>query len=153
MKETKLNPRQSPQKPPKPEMKSNQVFFGDRLNSEWKLITKWHDIMIFSKYWIPMFFAKVYITEHRRVSKEDIHNGNILLIGIVWHLSLKKIGDDYFSKASLKDTRLDIRIETRWKIAFTILLIATSICDTVTQCTAHETGVANAVTVGQNQIF
>ena len=114
MKETKLNPRQSPQKPPKPEMKSNQVFFGDRLNSEWKLITKWHDIMIFSKYWIPMFFAKVYITEHRRVSKEDIHNGNILLIGIVWHLSLKKIGDDYFSKASLKDTRLDIRIETRW---------------------------------------
>ena len=50
----------------------------------------------------------MYITEHRRVSKEDIHNGNILLIGIVWHLSLKKIGDDDFGKASLKDTELDV---------------------------------------------
>ena len=32
--ETKLNPRQSPQKPPKPDMKSNQVIFGDLSNSE-----------------------------------------------------------------------------------------------------------------------
>ena len=36
--------------------------------------------------------------------------------------------------------------------AFTILL-ATSIGDTVTQCTAHKRGVANAVTVGQNNFF
>ena len=35
------------------------------------------------------------------------------------------------------------------QIAFTILL-ATSIGDTVTQCTAHERGIANAVMVGQN---
>ena len=35
------------------------------------------------------------------------------------------------------------------KIAFMILL-ATSIGDTVTQCTAHDKGVTNAVTVGQN---
>ena len=35
------------------------------------------------------------------------------------------------------------------QIAFTILL-ATSIGDTVTQCTAHDRGVANTVTVGQN---
>ena len=34
------------------------------------------------------------------------------------------------------------------QIAFTILL-ATSIGDTVTQCTAHKRGVANTVTVGQ----
>ena len=34
--ETKLNPRQSPQKPPKPEMKSIQVIFGDLSNSEQK---------------------------------------------------------------------------------------------------------------------
>ena len=32
--ETKLSPRQSPQKPPKPEMKSIQVIFGDLSNSE-----------------------------------------------------------------------------------------------------------------------
>ena len=38
------------------------------------------------------------------------------------------------------------------QIAFTILL-ATSIGNTVTQCTAHERGVANAVTVGQNIFF
>ena len=31
--ETKLKPRQSPQKPPKPEMKSSQVIFGDLSNS------------------------------------------------------------------------------------------------------------------------
>ena len=36
MMETKLNPRQSPQKPPKPEMKSIQVIFGDLSNSELK---------------------------------------------------------------------------------------------------------------------
>ena len=34
--ETKLKPRQSPQKPPKPEMKSSQVIFGDLSNSESK---------------------------------------------------------------------------------------------------------------------
>jgi len=38
------------------------------------------------------------------------------------------------------------------QIAFTILS-ATSIGDTVTQCTAHERGVANAVKVGQNHFF
>ena len=38
------------------------------------------------------------------------------------------------------------------QIAFTILL-ATSIGDRVTQCTAHERGVANAVKVGQNNFF
>ena len=38
------------------------------------------------------------------------------------------------------------------EIAFTILL-ATSIGDRVTQCTAHERGVANAVKVGQNHFF
>ena len=38
------------------------------------------------------------------------------------------------------------------QIAFTILL-ATSIGDTVTQCTAHERGVANAVMVDQNNFF
>ena len=38
------------------------------------------------------------------------------------------------------------------QIAFTILL-ATSIGNTVTQCTAHERGVANAVMVGQNHFF
>ena len=38
------------------------------------------------------------------------------------------------------------------QIAFTILL-ATSVGDTVTQCTAHEGGVANAVTVGQNNSY
>ena len=32
--ETKLIPRQSPQNPPKPEMKSNKVIFGDLSNSE-----------------------------------------------------------------------------------------------------------------------
>ena len=32
--ETKLIPRQSPQNPPKPEMKSSQVIFGDLSNSE-----------------------------------------------------------------------------------------------------------------------
>ena len=31
--ETKLIPRQSPQRPPKPEMKSSQVIFGDLSNS------------------------------------------------------------------------------------------------------------------------
>ena len=35
------------------------------------------------------------------------------------------------------------------QIAFTIL-IETSIGDTVTQCTAHDRGVANAVKVGEN---
>ena len=38
------------------------------------------------------------------------------------------------------------------QIAFTILL-ATSIGDRVTQCTAHERGVANAVKVGQNHFL
>ena len=38
------------------------------------------------------------------------------------------------------------------QIEFTSLL-ATSIGITVTQCTAHERGVANAVTVGQNHFF
>ena len=38
------------------------------------------------------------------------------------------------------------------QIVFTILL-ATSIGDRVTQCTAHERGVANAVKVGQNHFF
>ena len=38
------------------------------------------------------------------------------------------------------------------QIAFTILL-ATSIGDRVTQCTAHERGVANAVKVGQKSSF
>ena len=38
------------------------------------------------------------------------------------------------------------------QIAFTILL-ATSIGDRVTQCTAHKRGVANAVTVGQNNFL
>ena len=38
------------------------------------------------------------------------------------------------------------------QIAFTILL-GTSIGDTVTQCTAHDRGVANTVTVGQNHFF
>ena len=38
------------------------------------------------------------------------------------------------------------------RIAFTILL-ATSIGDTVTKFTAHERGVTNAVSVGQNQYF
>ena len=38
------------------------------------------------------------------------------------------------------------------QIAFTILL-ATSIGDTVTQNSGHERGVANAVTVGQNNFF
>ena len=38
------------------------------------------------------------------------------------------------------------------QIAFTILL-ATSIGDRVTKCTAHERGVANAVKVGQNHFF
>ena len=38
------------------------------------------------------------------------------------------------------------------QIAFTILS-ATSIGNRVTQCTAHERGVANAVTIGQNQFF
>ena len=38
------------------------------------------------------------------------------------------------------------------QIAFTILL-GTSISDTVTQCTAHDKGVANTVTVGQNLFF
>ena len=38
------------------------------------------------------------------------------------------------------------------QIAFTILL-GTSIGDTVTQCTAHDKGVANTVTVGQNNFF
>ena len=38
------------------------------------------------------------------------------------------------------------------QIACTILL-ATSIGDRVTQCTAHERGVANAVKVGQNHFF
>ena len=38
------------------------------------------------------------------------------------------------------------------QIAFTILL-ATSIGDRVTQCTAHERGVASAVKVGQNHFF
>ena len=36
--ETKLIPRQSPQRPPKPEMKSNQVIFGDLSNSGCKEI-------------------------------------------------------------------------------------------------------------------
>ena len=60
MKETKLNPRQSPQKPPKPEMKSNQVIFGDRSNSEWKLSIKWHDIMIFQNIEYLYFFLPKY---------------------------------------------------------------------------------------------
>ena len=38
------------------------------------------------------------------------------------------------------------------QIAFTILL-ATSIGDTMTQYTAHERGVTNAVTIGQNHFF
>ena len=38
------------------------------------------------------------------------------------------------------------------QMAFTILL-ATSIGDRVTQFTAHESGVANAVKVGQNHFF
>ena len=38
------------------------------------------------------------------------------------------------------------------QIAFWILL-ATSIGERVTQCTAHERGVANAVKVGQNHFF
>ena len=38
------------------------------------------------------------------------------------------------------------------QIAFTILL-ETSIGDRVTQFTAHKNGVANAVTVGQNNFF
>ena len=41
---------------------------------------------------------------------------------------------------------------SRAQIALTILL-ATSIGDRVTQCTAHERGVANAVKVGQNHFF
>ena len=44
------------------------------------------------------------------------------------------------------------RVSSGAQIAFKILL-ATSICDTVTQCTAHERGVANAVKVGQNHFF
>ena len=44
------------------------------------------------------------------------------------------------------------RGSSRAQTAFTILL-ATSIGDRVTQCTAHERWVTNAVTVGQNHFF
>ena len=44
------------------------------------------------------------------------------------------------------------RGSSRAQKAFTILL-ATSIGDRVTQCTAHERGVPNAVKVGQNHFF
>ena len=45
-----------------------------------------------------------------------------------------------------------LRGSSRAQIAFMILL-ATSLGDTVTQCTAYESGVANAVKVGQIHFF
>ena len=45
-----------------------------------------------------------------------------------------------------------LRGSSRAQTALTILL-APSISDTVTQCTTHGRGVANAVTVGQNHFF
>ena len=40
MTETKLIPRQRPQIPPKLEMKSNQVIFGDLSNSDGKMVKR-----------------------------------------------------------------------------------------------------------------
>ena len=65
-----------------------------------------------------------------------------------WSLQMGQMGP----KMTLGTTFQAFRGSSRAQIAFTILL-ATSIGDRVTQCTAHERGVANAVTVGQNHFF
>ena len=75
--ETKLIPRQSPQRPPKPDMKSNQVIFGDLSNSGCKEI-------LFGTYNLEL-----QLTVHSRLSEEDVHDGNVSLIGIVVGFPLK----------------------------------------------------------------
>ena len=73
--ETKLIPRQSPQRPPKPEMKSNQVIFGDLSNSGCKDLI-WYNL-------------ELQLTVDSRLSEEDVHDGNVSLIGIVVGFPLK----------------------------------------------------------------
>ena len=62
-------------------MKSNQVIFGDRSNSENKK-SSIESILAFN----------VEHTEHSWLSKEEVHNGNILFVGIVVQISLWNSG-------------------------------------------------------------
>ena len=68
----------------------------------------------------------------------------------VWSLQMGQMG----LKMTLSTLTMsgDHQASSGAQIAFTILSAA-SIGDTVTQCTGHERGVANAVTVGQNNFF
>ena len=74
--ETKLIPRQSPQRPPKPEMKSNQVIFGNLSYSE-NMMTLTKDIYG--------------LTICSRLSKEDVHNCDVLFVSVVIGHVLKKL--------------------------------------------------------------
>ena len=75
--ETKLIPRQSPQRPPKPEMKSNQVIFGNLSNS--------------GKHVISLVEIGLQLTKYSRLPKEDVHNGDVLFIGVVVHVVLMSL--------------------------------------------------------------
>ena len=67
-------PRQSPQRPPKPEMKSNQVIFGNLSNS--------------GKHVITLVEIELQLTKYGRFPEEDVHNDDVLLISVVVLLAL-----------------------------------------------------------------
>ena len=98
--ETKLIPRQSPQSPPKPEMKSNHVIFGILSNSEMvKLFANWDPVvqLLPSCYKISIklcgninlnWIVWIKPTIDRWLSEEEIQNSYVLLVGIVVSLTL-----------------------------------------------------------------
>ena len=70
-------------------MKSNQVIFGDRSNSENK------------KFSIESILAfNVEHTKHSWLSKKEVHNGNILFVGIVVQLTLNQ--NSHYAKHILR---------------------------------------------------
>ena len=78
-------PRQSPQIPPKLEMKSNQVILGDLSNSGNQ---NGYNLCI-TEYRIS--FLSELLTKHCWFSKKDVHNSNVLLISIVEVVPLKNL--------------------------------------------------------------
>ena len=72
--DTKLIPRQSPQRPPKPAMKSNQVIFGNLSNS--------------GKHNSSVLDIRLQLTVYSGLPEEDVHNGDVLFVGVVVLLAL-----------------------------------------------------------------
>ena len=63
-------------------MKSNQVIFGDLSNSATQHLLVELNCNV-----------EVWLTKYRWVSKEDVHDGNVFVIGIVVQVALTKQKD------------------------------------------------------------